>query len=575
MKKKWTEQKQARSRANEEFTKLTANQQICRESKFIAINRADFKPRIYPRICQYCGFTTKGVCNTKRHVNACHEMTDWYRCECCDFASLDIDVVKRHLKLLHSKNITRERLESCLIKDEEVIDCLRSKKIQRKKSRKDSSILLPEQLSSEPKYLPVDKADFKPRINRLICQYCGFSRKNVGHVNDHVNVRHEMITWYQCKKCNYANLSSHQFRKHLQIEHLEKNITKVKLKGCITKNPKEIDQLKKLQIKEMNNPEKQTRFKSGIVEKIKQMTSSDVFKFKPRKLRKNDSDNSKSDPRRTAFNLSDKEQEIPTDLSENEDYFRSESDDEPDVDVNPPMKLKALSIVLERLKTPIIKENSVSSNKKVLSWSTKGIKKEDEPSETDDRFMVAWATKDIKKEEEPSETDDKFMVAWATKGIKKEEDLSETDDRFMVAWATKDTKKEEKPSETDDKFMVAWATKDIQKEEEPSETDDKFMVTWATKDTKKEEEPLETDDKFMVAWATKDIKKEEEPSETDDKFMVAWATKDIKKEEELSETDDRFMVAWATRDIKKEEEPSETDDRLMVENEQRFPELTR
>ena len=256
LKKKWTEQIQAQNRANEEFTKLQGNQQIRKESKFIAINRADFKPRIYPRICQYCGFTTRREFKTKRHVNTCHEMTDWYRCECCDFASLDIDIVKRHLKLLHSKNVTRERLESCLIKDEEVIDRLRSRKIQHKKSREDSSILLPEQLSSEPN----------------VCQ----------------------------------------------------------------------------------------------------------------------------------------EQEIPTDFSENEDCFRSESDDEPDVDVNEPIKLKALSNVLERLKTPITKDYSVSGNKKVQSWSTKDIKKE-ELSETDDRFMVAWATKDIKKEE-LIEIDDRFML---------------------------------------------------------------------------------------------------------------------------------------------------------------------
>ena len=460
LKKKWTEKNQAQKIANEHFSKMLQDRQIRKKSKSMAIDKADFKPRIYPRICQYCGFTTKCESATDRHVNNFHEMTDWYKCEFCDHASLRIDGLRKHLKSKHSKDLSKDRPESCLIKDQEVIDRLRNKKIQFKKSREELSVLLPEQLSNEPKYLPVDKVDFKPRINLNICQYCGFSRRDVNNINVHVNIRHEMMTWYRCAKCNHVTLSSSQLRNHLRKVHSEKNITQETLMKCIVKNQKEIDLLKKLKIEKINNLEKQAKLKSELVEKIRPMIPS-VFKFKPRidpntcqycghfsqvprysddhvntqhemiiwnkcsicgfsstgslkrhmsmihkkpisygeisvitdlneiiQLRKNRFDKS---PRKTSFGsdscASDKVEELPTDLCDDEDGFQSERDGGSDANTIAPTKLKALSIVLERLKTPMTKDYRESGNDKIKTPSTGDVKKEETLLEIEESRM--------------------------------------------------------------------------------------------------------------------------------------------------------------------------------------------
>ena len=478
LKRKWTGKKQVQNTGNKQFSKLLHDRQMCKESKFIAIDRLDFKPRLHPRICQYCGFTTKSNHDTTCHVNSFHEMTDWYQCDCCDYASLTIDHLRSHLKSKHSKDISKDRPESCLIKDQEVIDCLQSKKIQLKKSREELSMLLPEELSNKSKYLPVDKVNFKPRVNLQICQYCGFSRKNAYHINEHVNIWHEMITWYKCAKCKCAFLSTSQLRIHLQNVHSVENITEEKLRKCIIKNKDEIRQLKKMRIKVIKNQEKGAKPVYEIVEKVRQMIPPDVFKFKPRTdpnvcqycgyfnrkiktidfhvnakhemiiwykcnlcalsstnntifkrhfskihnkmvassemamsmitdleeicdLRKYKTDKSNYNSRKTALNSDSfergKEVESQADDSDDEDCFQSESDDGSDTNINALIKLKALSVVLQRLDIPITKDYYVSGNEKVNPSSTGDIEKEETLLNEDDNEVkeeIAWENED-------------------------------------------------------------------------------------------------------------------------------------------------------------------------------------
>ena len=63
--------------------------------------------------------------------------------------------------------------------------------------------------------------------------------------------------------------------------------------------------------------------------------------------------------------------EPPTEDSNDKDYFQCESDDGTDASVNAWIELKALSVVLGRLKTPIAQDYCVSSIKKVKTCSTK------------------------------------------------------------------------------------------------------------------------------------------------------------------------------------------------------------
>ena len=104
--------------------------------------------------------------------------------------------------------------------------------------------------------------------------------------------------------------------------------------------------------------------------------------------RKKKTNKSKSNPRKTAFDSdsckSAKEEELPIDFSYNEENFQSESNDKYNANINAPMMLKPLSIVLERLKTTITRDFCVSSDNKDEGCSTKDIKKEEISIEEDE-----------------------------------------------------------------------------------------------------------------------------------------------------------------------------------------------
>ena len=390
-----------KKKGKDEFSKMSP-EQLSKEPKFIPIDKADFKPRIYPLICQYCGYSSKIRQKIDNHVNKNHELTTWFKCDECDFATLIRTNIRSHLKDLHSrKNENGDKIKKLIVTDQKEIDQLRMKRMERKRA--------------------IDRADFKPRIYPRICQYCGFTASTKRNISFHVNSFHEMVDWYQCECCEFVTLDRYCLKYHLKIRH-SKDLSKDRLEGCLIKDQEVIDCLRNkrmqcekpkeefsiLPLEQLSNEPKSLPIDDADIkcnlcgfsstckgtlkshfskihnktisyrELAKSITTGPDKTCHPRKKK---TDKSKSNPRKTAFDSdsckSVKEEEIPIDFSYNEDNFQSESNDEYDANFNTTMKLKPLSIVLERLKTTITRGLCVSSDNKVEGCSTEDIKKED------------------------------------------------------------------------------------------------------------------------------------------------------------------------------------------------------
>ena len=321
------------------INKKNLKTKIGKKSEFIPIDEENFKLRKYSKICQYCDYRSHSQ-NVDEHVNACHEMIHWYQCNQCPYVTLQKCSLRGHVLTMHNQKLTSTFINDLIIKDQVKIDHLKKSNILKKKRKDEFSKIPSEQLSKESKFIPIDNADFKPRIYPLICQYCSFSRKSKQQIDVHVNSHHEFTTWFKCDECDYAALLSRSIKSHLIVQHLGRNVNKDKIEKLLVKDQKEIDQLKK-----------------KWTEK-KQVQKADNKQFSEL--------------------LQDQQMY-------REDYFQSESDGGSDALI----KLKASSVASGRLDTQSTKDYCVGSDGKVNDamvnesddelneCSTRGIKKEE------------------------------------------------------------------------------------------------------------------------------------------------------------------------------------------------------
>ena len=279
LKQKRIEEKQAK----EEFSKMSPDR-LNKKSKYIPIDRKDFKPRINPRICQYCGYTCRNTQTVvSKHVNANHEMTTWYKCQVCSFATLHVVILKMHLMKKHlHKDVTPEEINKCIITDTEEIDRLRAELIKKKHINEEFSKLPPTKINKTPKFIPMEKANFKPRIYPRVCQYCGMQGRSSCDIDIHVNVMHEMTDWYKCPECKFTNLTTREIRNHLTKIHSKHHLKEENLRGCIIRDPKTIDQLKRKRIqqkKKKKTEEEESKLVTGIYPDFKPRTNPSICQY--------------------------------------------------------------------------------------------------------------------------------------------------------------------------------------------------------------------------------------------------------------------------------------------------------
>ena len=71
---------------------------------------ADFQPRFYAFICQYCGFRGEEKHQINIHVNSLHRFTTWSKCDECDYATLFSCNLKRQLINEHlRRNVNKDK----------------------------------------------------------------------------------------------------------------------------------------------------------------------------------------------------------------------------------------------------------------------------------------------------------------------------------------------------------------------------------------------------------------------------------------------------------------------------------
>ena len=100
------------------------------------------------------------------------------------------------------------------------------------------------------KFSPVDESEFKPRLNKKICQYCSYKSSSQLHVDAHVNVQHELSLWYQCSCCKTVEPDARKIEKHLWVSHQIKIGEIVDLKRLLVADLDRIRELKSARIRE-------------------------------------------------------------------------------------------------------------------------------------------------------------------------------------------------------------------------------------------------------------------------------------------------------------------------------------
>ena len=68
-------------------------------------------------------------------------------------------------------------------------------------------------------FVPLKESDFKPRLNKNVCPYCGYTSGNKTSIDKHINSKHEMSIWYKCKYCKHASTDSCVMILHIKRHH--------------------------------------------------------------------------------------------------------------------------------------------------------------------------------------------------------------------------------------------------------------------------------------------------------------------------------------------------------------------
>ena len=205
---------------------------------FIPFEESEFKPRLNANVCQYCGYTSNKTGNVNIHVNSRHEMKILYKCKYCEHITFNSGNMKRHIGLAHKLQVSLVEVKRLIMRDPIEIDCVKRSQLEKRR--------VP--LRPLMVFRPIDKQDFKPRIDPVSCQYCNYTYHIKRHVDQHVNVNHEMTLWYGCVLCKYVSLSKWELRHHVMRLH-NRYLPFSSLDSHVIKDEEMIEHLKETRIK--------------------------------------------------------------------------------------------------------------------------------------------------------------------------------------------------------------------------------------------------------------------------------------------------------------------------------------
>ena len=237
---------------------------------FMPVEYSEFKPIKDRHTCQYCGHKSKSPMKNIYHINTQHEMTTWYKCSNCTEMFIRVEHMQNHMESVHKRKITLQIVREHQITDREVINRLRNDRIKYHQNLTPKPVTMEEFRNelitgmigkdkqfkasySRSSFMPLEYSEFKPIKDRYTCQYCGFKSKESHHVKTHVNIHHELITWYRCFFCNGAFTSTSNTLSHIRRFH-KKTITSQMVREQLIEDKEEIDRLRNAKIKSMFVP---------------------------------------------------------------------------------------------------------------------------------------------------------------------------------------------------------------------------------------------------------------------------------------------------------------------------------
>ena len=236
-------------------------------NQLMPVGYSELKPNKYRSICQYCQKVFNSAWYVAEHTNSHHEMINWYRCFNCIKAFVSKLSLQTHMRRIHKNPIPISMVEIQLITDEEEINRLRCARIKKILSESQTKQDNKQFGQCRPLLMPVKYSEFKPTIDRKLCQYCGYTSQSSNHVLQHVNTQHEMTIWYRCPHCNEAFVSKTSMKNHMLDVHNEQISNTIMERRIIT-DKDEVDRLRNARIKHHLKLNKMARKEEGVESEI-------------------------------------------------------------------------------------------------------------------------------------------------------------------------------------------------------------------------------------------------------------------------------------------------------------------
>jgi KRAB domain-containing zinc finger protein len=182
-----------------------------------------------------------------KHVNTAHKKNlTRYSCDLCDYSSCNRCNLEKHSKAVHlgplgrkSSSVTivtrlshRKAISNVLCH----VNTVNKKLTRYSCDLCDYSSYHRSDLEAHSKAVHLGKKDFK-------CDICDKSFSWKSSITGHINRIHKNLKNYTCELCNYTSYSNYDLKKHLIVQHVDKNVESTNLQRHILFKEAQKDQM--------------------------------------------------------------------------------------------------------------------------------------------------------------------------------------------------------------------------------------------------------------------------------------------------------------------------------------------
>ena len=168
-------------------------------------------------VCFICGLGVTSPTNLKKHISAVHEGKKPYKCELCEYHCSEQSGIKEHIRKVHEK-IKPHKCDICQ-KHFGTKAMLKKHTSAVHEGKKDFKCSLCDKKFSVQGSLTIHKKSVHEGIKSHMCSQCGASFSEGATLRRHIKGVHEKETPYICKICNHGFKQNGNLKYHLATVH--------------------------------------------------------------------------------------------------------------------------------------------------------------------------------------------------------------------------------------------------------------------------------------------------------------------------------------------------------------------